>query len=312
MVAVSMGQLSATAVPLGLAAAAAGVVLLAAYAVNLLLSRTQVTVQGPTIGSTPRSRSKSDGVFVLHRVTEALGSPLAPSVLRSFGERRRAAVSERIEAAGRPDGITVERYVQRRTGEVVLYGGVGLLMLLAGQVFLAVVVLAFIFMTDLNLYVQAQERADKVQSQLPDFLDVLAVTVSAGMSFRAAVGRVADSMPGVLSEEFQLAMQQMELGTSRREAFELLRRRNRNESLSKFVTAIQQAEELGAPLSQTLVDISQDMRRADAQYMRRKAQRLNPRVTMVTAVTLLPGLLILVVGSMFIGTEVDLGVVLGG
>ncbi|WP_241474787.1 type II secretion system F family protein [Nocardiopsis xinjiangensis] len=312
MVAVSMGQLSATAVPLGLAAAAAGVVLLAAYAVNLLLSRTQVSLQGPTIGSAPRPKRKSDGVFVLHRLTEALGSPLAPSVLRSFGERRRAAVAERIEAAGRPDGITVERYVQRRTGEVVLYGGVGLLMLLVGQVFLAVVVLAFIFMTDLNLYVQAQERADKVQSQLPDFLDVLAVTVSAGMSFRAAVGRVADSMPGVLSEEFQLAIQQMELGTSRREAFEMLRRRNRNESLSKFVTAIQQAEELGAPLSQTLVDISQDMRRADAQYMRRKAQRLNPRVTMVTAVTLLPGLLILVVGSMFIGTEVDLGVVLGG
>jgi len=312
MVAVSMGQLSAAVVPLGLAGAAAGVVLLAAYAVNLLLSRTQVAVQGPTIGSTPRSERGSDGVFVLHRVTEALGGPLAPSVLRSFGGRRREAVSERIEAAGRPDGLTVERYLQRRTGEVVLYGGVGLLMLLAGQVFLGVVVLAFIFLTDLNLYVQAQERADKVQSQLPDFLDVLAVTVSAGMSFRAAVGRVADSMPGVLSEEFKLVMQQMELGTSRREAFEMLRRRNRNESLSKFVTAIQQAEELGAPLSQTLVDISQDMRRADAQYMRRKAQRLNPRVTMVTAVTLLPGLLILVVGSMFIGTEVDLGVVLGG
>ena len=309
---VSMSQLPAMAVPLGLAAAAAGVVLLAAYAVTLLLSRTQVTVEGPTIGAAPRSQRSADGVFVLHRITEALGRPLAPSVLNSFGERRRRSVSERIEAAGRPDGLTVERYVRRRTGEMVLYGGVGLLMLLAGQVFLGVVVLAFIFMTDLNLYVQAQERADKVQSQLPDFLDVLAVTVSAGMSFRAAVGRVADSMPGVLSEEFKLALQQMELGTSRREAFEMLRRRNRNESLSKFVTAIQQAEELGAPLSQTLVDISQDMRRADAQYMRRKAQRLNPRVTMVTAVTLLPGLLILVVGSMFIGTEVDLGVILGG
>lgn len=46
--------------------------------------------------------------------------------------------------------------------------------------------------------------------------------------------------------------------------------------------------------------------------MRRKAQQLNPRVTMVTAVTLLPGLLILIVGSMFLGTEVNLGTILGG
>lgn len=296
-------------VPLAAAVAAALVVLTACYGLYLTMSRTRVGAGEPD-ARPPRTRS--DGTFVLHRITEAIGGPFARSLEASLSQRRRLSISERIEAAGRPEGLTLERYLRRKIGEVVLYGVVGLLMFAAGSPLVGLVVLAFMGLTDLSLYVQGQERADRVQAQLPDFLDVLAVTVSAGMSFRAAVARVADSMPGVLSDEFKLVLQQMELGTSRREAFELLRRRNRNESLSKFVTAIQQAEELGAPLSDTLVDISQDMRRADAQYMRRKAQRMNPRVTMVTAVTLLPGLLLLIVGSMFLGTEVDLGVILGG
>ncbi|MEV2277949.1 type II secretion system F family protein [Nocardiopsis sp. NPDC049922] len=296
-------------VPFAAALASTLVVLTACYGAYLTLSQTRVRVDDPT-ALVPRARP--DRTFVLHRITEAIGRPFSRSVLASLGERRRASINERIDTAGRPEGLTVERYVRRKIGEVALYGGVGVLMLLSGNALMALIVLAFAGLTDLNLYLEGQERSDRVQSQLPDFLDVLAVTVSAGMSFRAAVARVAESMPGVLSDEFSLALQQMELGTSRREAFEALRRRNRNESLSKFVTAIQQAEELGAPLSDTLVDISQDMRRADAQYMRRKAQRMNPRVTMVTAVTLLPGLLILVVGSMFLGTEVNLGAILGG
>jgi len=298
-----------TLVPFAMALAGALVVLTGFYGLYLTLSRTRVEVGG---AAARPSRTKADETFVLHRITEAIGKPFVRSVLASMSPRMRTSVTERLEAAGRPDGLTLERYVRRKIGEVALYGPLGLLMFAVGSPLVGVVVLAFMGLTDLSMYVQGQERADRVQSQLPDFLDVLSVTVSAGMSFRAAVARVAESMPGVLADEFTLALQQMELGTSRREAFETLRRRTRNESLSKFVTAIQQAEELGAPLSDTLVDISRDMRRADAQYMRRKAQRMNPRVTMVTAVTLLPGLLILIVGSMFLGTEVNLGAIFGG
>ncbi|PWV58156.1 type II secretion system F family protein [Nocardiopsis sp. L17-MgMaSL7] len=297
-------------IPLAAALASALVVLLGVYGLYLTQSQTRVAVDDPVDAPVT---TKSDETFFLHRITERIGRPFSRALMASMSEALKASVSSRIEAAGRPDGLTTERYVRRKVGEVAVYGSLAVLVLVAdSSPMLALLALAFTGLTDLNLYVQTQERADEVQTQLPDFLDVLAVTVSAGMSFRAAVARVAVSMPGVLADEFTIALRQMELGTSRREAFETLRRRNRNESLSKFVTAIQQAEELGAPLSDTLVDISKDMRLADAQYMRRKAQRLNPRVTMVTAATLLPGLLILIVGSMFLGTEINLGTLFGG
>lgn len=118
-------------------------------------------------------------------------------------------------------------------------------------------------------------------------------------------------MPGALASEFQLALRQMELGTSRRDAFAALRERNSNEALNRFITALQQSEELGTPLTQTLHAISTDMRREDAQFLRRKAQQLNPRVTVVTAATMLPGLLLIIGGGMFLGSEIDLSVIFG-
>ncbi|ASU85023.1 type II secretion system (T2SS), F family protein [Nocardiopsis gilva YIM 90087] len=250
-------------------------------------------------------KKAGDQPFILHRITAMLGRPLTKTTLDLLGEQRQASVRRRLEAAGRPDGLTVELYAQRKAGEVLLYGSLGLFFLMGGSVLFAAMAFAFTFMSDLDLYARSQQRQNQIQEQLPDFLDVLAVTVGAGLSFRQALERVSEAMPGVLSDEFRTALRQMDLGTSRRKAFTDLRERNKNEALGKFVTALQQAEELGAPLAQSLHEIGQDMRRDDAQYMRRKAQKLNPRVTAVSAGTLLPGLILLVGGTMVFGLGTD-------
>ncbi|GLU47764.1 DUF5936 domain-containing protein [Nocardiopsis ansamitocini] len=256
-------------------------------------------------------KKKADETFILHRITELIGRPFGPVVVEWLGEERQAKIQLRIESAGRPEGLTVQRYAQRKAGEVLLYGGIGLFFLVDGSPIFAAVILAFGLLTDLSLYSATRQRQEEIQKQLPDFLDVLAVTVGSGLAFRQALSRVSDSMPGVLAAEFRLTLHQMELGTSRREAFSAMRRRNSNESLGRFVTALQQAEELGAPLTQTLQSIGQDMRREDAQYLRRRAQRLNPRVTGITAATMLPGLLLLIGGGMFFGSDIDLSAILG-
>jgi tight adherence protein C len=154
-------------------------------------------------------------------------------------------------------------------------------------------------------------RQDNIQRSMPDFLDVLAVTVSAGLSFRLALARVAESMPGPLSDEFMVALRQMELGTPRREAFEDLRDRNNSEAVNQFVTAILQAEELGAPLGTTLVDIGGDLRRDSAQWAKRKAQRATPKITAITMAVTLPALMMVVLGALFIGAGVGSSGILG-
>ncbi|MDS1270953.1 type II secretion system F family protein [Lipingzhangella sp. LS1_29] len=297
------------ALPL-LAVCGALVVLLAARGLYLVTESSDLQLR-----LLPRRRSpvgKDEHVFVLHRITEAIGTVLGGPVLRRVNERQRQGIDNRLAAAGRPDGLNAEQYIRRKVGEVLVWGTLALVLLLNDQGMLALLALLFAGLTDANIQLRIRERQDKIQSQLPDFLDVLAVTVSAGLSFRAALERTTESMPGVLSDEFQIALRQMELGTGRREAFDALRHRNNNEALSKFVTAIQQSEELGAPLSTSLMEISTDIRRQDYQYVRRKAQRVNPRVTAVTAATMLPALFLLLGGALLIGSEIDFGIIAGG
>lgn len=285
-----------------------GLALLAGLAVLLLVwGYLMRTAKAHVAAETdePALPQKEEETFILHRITERLGVIVAASVLRSLSEERRAGIHKRLEAAGRPDGLTVERYVRRKVGEVLLYGTGACFLLLNGNALVAVLVLGFAALTDLELYTKAQQRQEEIQQQLPDFLDVLAVTVGAGLSFRQALERTAESMPGTLAEEIRLVLRQMDVGTPRREAFEALRRRNGNEALGKFVTAMQQAEELGAPLTSALIEISQDVRSADFQYLRQKAQKINPKVVGITAVTMLPGTLILIMGGLVLSMDLS-------
>jgi tight adherence protein C len=118
-------------------------------------------------------------------------------------------------------------------------------------------------------------------------------------------------MPGHLSDEMRLALRQMELGTPLRSAFEELRQRNESESLASFVTAILQAEELGAPLARALTEISVDMRRDAIQHARRRAQRADPQITLIVTFLMLPAMMLLIVAMLWFGTDGSFGDVFG-
>lgn len=273
-----------------------------------------VTAEQQVTGGAPRATKAKQGEeeFILTRITEMVGRPFGGLMLSLLGASGQAKVRRRLARASRSRTMTVELYAQRKAGDIVFYGGLAVISL-TFNVFISVILLIYgLAVTDLQLLIHIQRRQEKIQKALPDFLDVLAVTVSAGLGFRHALSRVAESMPGPLSDEFKLTLQQMELGASRREAFEDMRNRNSSQALGQFITALLQAEELGAPLAQALNEISVDMRRESAQWARRKAQQVSPRITMVTLATIVPGLMLLIVGAMFIGTNVDFGALLGG
>ncbi|WP_369206819.1 DUF5936 domain-containing protein [Streptomyces sp. PU-14G] len=244
---------------------------------------------------------------------DRLGMRLAPLVLRLMGARQVARKRRRIDQAGNPGGLTLERYAARRA----VYGLFGLLMALvglsAGSLFFTVLVLAFgWFAADLVIRQAIKDRRRVIERTLPDFLDVLAVVVSAGLGFRQALERVADRYAGPWADELRITLRQMDMGVSRRQAFDELRRRNASDQVDQFVTALQQGEELGAPIAETLIQIATDMRRTDAQNARRKAAKTVPKATMSTIAFLLPGTLILIVATFVLGSDTDFGSVLGG
>ncbi|MCX3062382.1 DUF5936 domain-containing protein [Streptomyces beihaiensis] len=251
-------------------------------------------------------------VSVAGSAVDRLGMRFAPLVLRLMGRRRVAAKRRKIDMAGNPDGLTIDRYAARRA----VYGAFGVLMALIfltnGALLLALLTLAFgALAADAHIWQATRERKEVIDRTLPDFLDVLAVVVSAGLGFRQALDRVAERYEGPWSDELRITLRQMDMGVPRRQAFADLRRRNASEQVAQFVSALQQGEELGAPIADTLIQLATDMRRTDAQNSRRRAAKTIPKATMVTLVFMLPATMILIATGMFLGSGTDFTSILG-
>ncbi|MDK9496331.1 MULTISPECIES: DUF5936 domain-containing protein [Streptomyces] len=246
-------------------------------------------------------------------VVDRLGIRWAPLVLRLMGPKQVARKRRQIDMAGNPAGLTIDRYAARRAVYGFLGGLGALAMLMNGKLVPALLMIAFgLFWIEAGLWSAIRIRRDNIERTLPDFLDVLAVVVSAGLGFRQALERVAGKYEGPWADEIRITLQQMDMGVSRRQAFDELRRRNDSEQVAQFVTALQQGEELGSPIVETLIAIAEDMRRTDAQNARRRAARAVPKATFAVTMFMLPGTLILLVCGFVYGANVDFGALLGG
>jgi tight adherence protein C len=243
---------------------------------------------------------------------DRMGMRHAPLVLRLMGPARVARYRRRIDLAGNPGGLTIDRYAARRA----VYGALGvvgfLVMVMRGQYVVALLLLAFgAFWTEVGLWSAIRIRKDVIERTLPDFLDVLAVVVSAGLGFRQALDRVAARYEGPWADELSITLRQMDLGMSRRQAFTELRRRNDSEQVAMFVTALQQGEELGAPIVDTLVALAKDMRRTDAQNARRRAARAVPKATLMITTFMVPATMLLLGAGLLLGSGLDFGTLTG-
>ncbi len=229
-----------------------------------------------------------------------------------MGPKRVAKYRRKIDLAGNPGGLTIDRYAARRAVYGVIGGLGGLIALTEGSLFSALIMFAFAgFWAEVGIWSAIRIRKDAIERTLPDFLDVLAVVVSAGLGFRQALDRVASKYEGPWADELRITLRQMDLGMSRREAFAELRRRNDSEQVAMFVTALQQGEELGAPIVDTLVALAQDMRRTDAQSARRKAARAVPKATLMITTFMVPATMILLGAGMLLGSGTDFSTIMG-
>jgi len=296
--------------PLLAGALATACVTVALLAVPLLLDRGPVDRLAARAGVEPAVRRRS----ALRRLVERLAARLGPRLAPGLRLGRREAIARRLDLAGRPGGLTVQRFVGLKGALCLLAGGLFVLLALVGGSWVLALLAAATgwFVPDILLSRAGRLRQERIERDLPDFLDILAVTVRAGLGYRSALQRVAESLGGPAGEEILTALRQMDLGASRRDAFLALRERNDSEALSTFIAAQLQAEELGVPLSEALNDIAVDMRRSAAQKARRRAARAAPRISLIVTTLIVPGSIILILAAMVLGTGVLESGVLGG
>ncbi|GAA1450129.1 type II secretion system F family protein [Mycobacterium cookii] len=241
--------------------------------------------------------------------------PFAERVIAPLGERMvglgrkmvRAdtarKVQYRLNIAGNPPAWDVNRILGLKVLGLALFGGLGFLYLLGmGWPFYRVVLatgLAAGFgyvLPNVLLYNAGQKRENLMRNALPDAMDLLTISVEAGLGFDAAVSRVAKNGEGPLNQEFARLLQEMQLGVGRTDAMRAMADRTSLADLKSFCSAMVQADSLGIPIARVLRIQSQEMRTKRRQRAEEKAQQVPVRIMIPLVLFILPCLFIVIMG----------------
>ncbi len=163
-----------------------------------------------------------------------------------------------------------------------------------------IILLAFIplsyFFPDLIIRGRIQKRQLDIRKALPNALDLLSISVEAGMGFDIALSKVANNIKGSLGEEFKRMLHDIQLGYSRKEAFRNLNNRTDVSVLSSFIVAMTQAEIFGISIGKVLKVQASEIRIRRRQMAEEAGIKAPVKLVFPLIICLFPALLIVIMG----------------
>jgi tight adherence protein C len=212
-------------------------------------------------------------------------------------------INEQLVLAGSPPGWDAERVVALK-----IIGGVAgvvagaLLMTLVGLPsalkILVVVVIGLIgyLLPSSQVRSMASRRQRAIQRQLPDVMDLLTISVEAGLGFDAALAQVTKNVPGPLAEELSRLLQEVQIGVSRAEGFRHLSERTSVPELQSFTLSMIQADLFGVSIANVLRAQSRELRQKRRQRAEEIAQKIPVKLLFPMIFMVLPALFIIILG----------------
>lgn len=211
--------------------------------------------------------------------------------------------AEKLAKAGSPANWTVDRFIGTKVIGAVAAFVASTLVLVAVRVPFPVLLTlvagasaAGFFAANMWIYQITYDRNQRVERDLADAIDLLTISVEAGLGFNAAMQQVARNVPGPVGEEFSRALREMQLGSGRKEALRSLAARTDVPDLKSFVTSMVQAETFGIPVAQVLRVQTSEMRIKRRQRAEEKAQKVPVKITIPLIFCILPCLFVVVLG----------------
>jgi len=225
-----------------------------------------------------------------------VGSAVAP---RGYIE----SVRHRLTLAGNPGGMEAGRFstvkILTAIGVGGLFTGVSVIRPLNPTTWLFIVlplvVLGF-FLPDIWLASRVEEYGNKIRRSLPDMLDMLTISVEAGLGFDQAIAKIVRNTSGPLSEQFGRMLQEVQAGVGRSEALRHLAQRTEVPELNGFIMAIVQADVFGISVSSVLRTQAAEMRVKRRQFAEEAAQKAPVKLVFPLVLCILPATLIVILG----------------
>jgi tight adherence protein C len=153
---------------------------------------------------------------------------------------------------------------------------------------------------------QVRKRQHAILLQIPDALDLLTISVRAGLGFDAALGKVVEKLVGPLTDEFRRALAEVRVGKARREALRDIIPRTEVQPLTNFIGAIIQAEQLGVSISKVLQVQSEQLRIERRQRAEEQAAKAPIKMLFPLVGCIFPSLFIVILGPAIILIMVNL------
>jgi tight adherence protein C len=211
------------------------------------------------------------------------------------------AIGTRLSAAGLSQRVTPASFLALKGGGLI--GGAVLAILVGafGPVILAFLLIpifgfAGFRLPDYILSTRIRSRREAVRSDLPDALDLLAVSVEAGLGFDGAVTKLTEHMTGPLVDEFARLLSEIRIGEARQTALKNMATRVDAPELSSFVRAVVQAEQLGISLGRILRVQAADSRVRRQTAAEEKAMKAPIKMMFPTVLFIFPAMFIVLLG----------------
>jgi tight adherence protein C len=288
---------------LAMASVAGAVFYFAELATAPIRNRRNLVHRASTYGLLRRASGKELPRF-RDRVLDPFFSKFASFVLRVNPRMTSDAITAKLMAAG-----------MRRTSPTTIIGAKGILCvggLVFGVIlgtaaapkytFLLALLFAVVGAMAPNLYLgsKIKSRQAAVSAELPDALDILAVSVEAGLGFDGAVQKLTEHMEGPLVEEFELALGEIRIGEGRSEALKKMAERNASQEMASFVRAIIQADQLGISLGRILKVQAGDTRLKRQLLAEEKAAKAPIKMLFPTVLFIFPAMFIVILAPAFL------------
>lgn len=234
------------------------------------------------------------------RILKPMSNKFSSIIQKYTPVKQMSFIERRLDYAGRPFDWTASDYLSVQYGITI---GVAILAyivaLLTGVGFVNSILALFMgavggyLLFELIIINKINTRQRAIEKGLPDALDMLTISVEAGLGFDAALQRVAQKSEGPISEEFGKTLQEIRIGRTRREALRDLGLRTGVIDMSRFVDALVQADQLGVSMGNVLRNQSDQMRVLRRQRIQEQAMKAPIKMLFPIMIFIMPSIFVI-------------------
>jgi len=246
---------------------------------------------------------KFSGRSFAERIIKPFYKSFSETLVRMTSGQKREMLSRKLERAGLLKNNTIGRWLFRKSMIILIFSLLmGLITYSLTRSFLKSFILALIVMAAVNAFFnfylskRHETRKRKMLKDLPYTLDLITVSVEAGLSFDGALARVVGNITGELSDEFAKCLKEIRMGIERRAALANMAERCDLKAISALITSINQADDLGVSLGRVLRIEASNLREERKQASREKAMKAPVKMLFPLVFFILPSIFIIILG----------------